>query len=408
LEVSVTVDPVAEIEAALVLANPEKYSHRDHYHAVLRTNHSMGSWLQMLDENEDPLWSMDNIIDGGVTFDVDQTPEMTLSITVIDTKGRFVEGGPWEEAIEARRFIRVIYEKLAPSGWMRFPLFTGPIAAGSIQRQGAQVTIQSASKEFLYLDPYLVWTAQHHQKGKKVTDAIHDIAYDMGERSFNLPDLPNRLQNRVTLKRFAEPWKIIKQLAARLGRVAYFDGDGRLSLRPSHPQNIAYIFEPDMITTDPEITNDYTQVINTAVTTGGDPKGSQKPQHISYTLPDSNPFSPSALARNGVPRRAIIQDQIESKKSVEIQKHAKSLVKLPHHNVSFDCLPVPHLRPGMLCRITGEFEDQDVDEKFLLKSGFIPLTANNPMTVGSWRPMVSNWRAMPPRHSGGRTGKGKR
>lgn len=414
--------------AAQVLADPDSYSEQDVYHAVTQSTHNVGAWVQILDEDERPMWEIDTITDGGVSFDISQTPDRTLGVTVLDIGGRLLSGAPIEEAAEARRFVRAIYAKQTPKGWFRFPMFTGPMSSGGLRRQGAEVSISCQGKESLYIDPFVTWTAQVFPKHTKLVEVIHDIAHAHGERRFRLPNPDRKLAKRMVVPRFSEPWKYIKIAASKLGMVPYFDGEGYLSLRQKRPKTVAYTFDPAVVLTPPELADDYTTLINAAVTAGPNPDGPVKALHVPAQLPPANPFSPQRMARHDIPRRAVATDdlnwdwhipkvdgkeltgkardryllQFEAKKRDDLKAHSESMLSLPQKTVSFDALPVPHLRPGMLCRILGEYEEQQVDEKFLLRSGFFPLTADSPMTVGTWKPIAANWKAIHNRARGSR------
>jgi hypothetical protein len=408
---------------AQVLADPELYSDQDVYHATIRHHHRVGAWVQILDENEQVMWEISDVTDGGVSFDITQTPERSLDVTVLDIGGRMLSGAPWEEAAEARRFVRAVIGKETSRGWLRFPMFTGPLSSGGISRQGAEVGIRAEGKESLYLEPYTLWEAFHAPKKTKVVDAIHDLAYQQGERRFRLPELSTRLHKRLSIPRFEEPWPRIQRLAAGTGHIAYFDPEGFLSLRPATPRTVAYVFDDDVVLTPPEVADDYTTLVNVASASGPDPDGPMGPLRVSQSLPPGNPFSPHGMARHDTPRRAIATDEVswdwkfpkdadtdaekkkwilsvEARKTDDLKDRAKSMLRVPQKQVSFDCLPVPHLRPGMLCRVIGDYEDQPIDERFVLRSGFFPLTVASPMTVGTWKPVLANWRATHPRKGG--------
>ena len=49
-----------------VLTDPDSYSDQDVYHATVRTHHRVGSWLQILDEDEQVMWELPDVTDGGV------------------------------------------------------------------------------------------------------------------------------------------------------------------------------------------------------------------------------------------------------------------------------------------------------------------------------------------------------
>ncbi len=407
--------PAPQSYYAQVLTDPTSYSDQDVYHATIRSHHRVGAWVQILDENEQPLWELPDITDGGVSFDTGQSPERSLDVTVLDVGGRLLSGAPWEEAAEARRFVRAIYAQETSRGWLRFPMFTGPLSSGGISRQGAQVTISATGKESLYLEPYTLWENFHRPKKTKVIEAIHDLAYAHGERRFRLPELDARLHKRLVVPRFAEPWPRIQRMARQVGHTAYFDPEGFLALRPAAPRTVGYTFDDDVVLTPPEVADDYTSLINQAVASGPDPDGPMTPLRVPVSLPPGNPFSPRGMARHGVPRRAIATDevswdwkfpkdadtaeekrkwvlQVEGKKRDDLKARATSMLQVPSKTVSFDCLPIPHLRPGMVCRVLGTYDDTPIDERFVLRSGFFPLTVASPMTVGTWKPVL-NWRA---------------
>lgn len=412
-----------------VLANPSAYSEQDVYHATLQTSHRVGAWLQILDENERPMWELPEITDGGVSFDISQSPDRSLDLTVLDVKGRLLSGMGHEEAMEARRFVRLIYEVEVTAGWLRFPIFTGPLSSGGLRRQGAEVQITATGKESAYLAPFVTWTHQHFPKGTPIIDVIHDLAYDMGERRFRLPDGDDaKLAKRFVVPQFSEAWRYIQRAAARIGRVPYFDGEGYLNLRMQNPKTVGYTFDETVVLTVPELDDDYTTIVNAAMSTGPDPDGPVKPLHIPAFLPPGSPFSPQHMARHGVPRRAVASDdvnwdwhepwqegkkppkytkkqqnayylQIEDKKRASLAVHSQSMLRTARKSLSFDALPIPHVLSllGHPVRIVGEYEEQPVSETFILRSGFFPAVCTNPMTIGSWRPLAVNWKAKHPR-----------
>lgn len=263
------------------------------------------TWLEVLDRDERPHHAFESIVAGGITSDVGQRPRETAEITVLSPpRGRLNT----QVAYRARRFVRLHWEELTPSGWLRFARFTGPIT--SFRRQGAQLTFYASSKEYESLDPYLNWTSKTYHPRELVVDVIHDILASRGERLFDLPERSERLGRELAVHRFGESWPVVQRLARQIGRRAEFDGFGHVTLRARTPRHVEFSFTGRHVLSTPEVSKDFVPMRNVAVARGPDPRGFEYTLQSSVALESSNTLSPGKMARNGVPRRAIALEDV--------------------------------------------------------------------------------------------------
>ena len=115
---------------------------------------------------------------------------------------------------------------------------------------------------------------------------------------------------------------------------------------------------------------------------GGTPKGAQKPVTAPVQLPSSPPFSPSSLARNGVPqylREEVQNDQIVSSSAArQIAQKRLDDVSWAFVDLEFNAMVIPHLEPRDVVTV----DNGDWQRNMQLEKYSIPLSADGQMSVG--------------------------
>jgi hypothetical protein len=308
------------------------------------------------------------------------------------------------------------------------PVFWGLITG--LSQDGNEVTIQAAGKEILGLDPHLLWNTMELHKGRRRIAAIRDVLEAIGETRFDLPDLSAKLLKPLSLNRHAQPWHVAKAIAGGEDWQLFYDGRGRARVR-RWPQNRVYTWragDGGTLLSRPKIAYDISAVRNLVEVLGPEPKGPPKRIRAVARARAKHNLSAESLKRNGHPRYMIhVIDSNLAKPETEWHKAAggnepggppvhggwwgaPSGVKHPKRwfewrhsiivhrkkkaqqvadrqlatrlrgavEVSYDCLPDPRFEEGDPAAVYidgGHIE-------FVLKQFTLPLTADEPMSVG--------------------------
>jgi hypothetical protein len=259
-------------------------------------------------------------------------------------------------------------------------VFTGPVS--KVDRSGDIVNVECQGKESLATNS--AWLPMVIGKKTLKTDAIRRIMTAAGETRFSFPEVPARLPHAVPIVRESVPWQVAKRIAHGMNRQLYYDGAGVLRLR-SWAGNAVYTFrtgDGGSITTAPQISYSLENVYNTVWVVGGKPKGAKKPIFYVARPDPSHPMSPQRLGRNGHPRRLLLKIEDPTISSMaEARRLGERRLKdalRAHVEVTFDSVPVPHLDPGDLIRVsTAEFS-----HVYRLATYSLPLGTGGAMSVG--------------------------
>lgn len=370
----------------LGLTAAERRAFRD----ALLHSYSARTRFTVLDRDEQPIGEAfeGRVLTGQVDFDASARPDRSLQLTFADDdrRFRFVPSGAHDATLFADNFLRVERRIRVRSleRWIDVPLFTGPII--SCSRDGREVRVQAVGKEALGLEPALAWTSRPSAfgKGTRVVDAIREIMRATGERRFDLPNLTARLGERVSLSKSSQPWRVCRRLAAQANRQLYYDGEGRLRMRP-WPTTTAWTFkksedEGGNVTTRPRSEFLISEVRNVIEVLGPEPEGKEPRLRVVVMPPRGHPLSPWSLARNGQPRFLVETVELGAKKPETLRKAGERLLRDRLEaavHVEFDAWPAYHLEPGDRAALVVD----DERTVFRLRQYSMPL-GGEAMTVG--------------------------
>lgn len=369
------------------------------YSAALAQSHVVTARVQLLDSNEDVRSELGvgpiGVLGGQV--DVDTTADgatRSASLTLLDPRRKLTlsPNGGGEYGLFCGDLVRVwrgdYVDALHRFVWC--PIFTGPVTSFSIAYP--EVSIECIGKEALALDPHLTLATITAHHGTLVTTAIRRVMAPTGEQGFTrFAETTARLAHNVSLPRWSEPWAAAKRLAGNANRQLYYDGRGHLVLR-KRSRNPVYTFrsgEDGTLLAAPSAAYDFTAFRNAVDVRGGKPKKAKQTVRVFETVAKSNPLSPGALARNGVPQyltETIDDSQILRRAKAEAVAHTTLAAGLdltldPSSN-TFDTLPIPHLEERDLVRVQLVHGMATIE----LKRFSIPLGGDS-MSVGISRTM---------------------
>jgi hypothetical protein len=331
------------------------------------------------------------ILDGQVDVDADADVTRSLSITLLDqTHSLHLDSdSPSDGALYADRMVRVTYSVLVPAldDRVDVDVFTGPII--DLERDGDQVSLTAHGKEELGTGAW-IWRPLTIKKGARKTDAITTIlAERAGETDFDIPDLKTRLPKAVVLGRAAAAWPHARKIAESMNRQLFYNGSGvcRLRVRPRRPVFTFLADDADAnMLSRAKVTHDFTEIKNTVWFRGGKPKGQKKAVEYPAVAPKGHPLSPYRLGRtnadgNRISRYLVHEasnDNVRSK--AEAKKRAQALLDdmlLETLNVTFTAVPIPHLEPLDVVRVST----RDFSANVRIRQFSLPL-AGGEMTVG--------------------------
>jgi len=395
------------------------------YQQALVSDHYMRVHLRIHNKNEKVIGSFtsnkhNRFISGAVQIKSNSSITRTLDLTLIDPERKlhFDNVSPSPHAMFPDKWISVLYGVWVHSmnEWVDDFVFWGPMT--SFSREANEVQLSAQDPAVLMLAPQYVHAPYTIKENTKVVDAIKQVARRMGCRRFALPDLKQRINAPHAVHRGAEAWRIItarghnvqgftahvrtsgKQanknhpkawipsggLMAHLPDAyeAMFTPDGYLTIRKRHKHHRFVFKEGVHLVSQPDITYNMDQMINTVRVNGVPKKNSKKIPHAEVSVRPKNRLSPQRLAWNGVPRymmKFIHAPNLHSfaechhRAKKELFAHMISSV-----DVTFDSLPIPFLKEHdhvTLNPLHGP------SLKFGMVDWTLPLTSDSPMTVGA-------------------------
>jgi hypothetical protein len=371
-------------------------SERTAFHAALTGSYRARTTLEVLDRDEAVLDTIeDAVLSGSVDIDTKSIPDRTLQVTFADQGRRFhfAPGGAADSAMFADNMIRARrqYWVGVLDTWVDVPLFTGPVE--TVSRDAGTVSVTAKGKESRLIEPEPAWRPQHHARGKRVTDAIHDILAESGERRFDIPKRPARLKKPVSLGRHTEPWKVVRRLADSIDRQVFYDARGRVRLRHAGAHAVwRFTTTGNVVGALPKRAFDLTEMRNTVEVLGPEEPGKKTRLRYVATPPKGNPLSPWSLARNGKPRFIVETIELDHAKDMAVLRSRgdRELDDLLRSalTLDFEAMVVPTLEPGDMVALVEDGERT----AFRLRRFTIPLTGEA-MTVGeNRRPKVRGKR----------------
>lgn len=348
--------------------------------------------LRLLDlEHGEQADLSDRLLEGQVNIDTSGETDRQLSCTFDDPRHSLSldSDAPGDGALYADRMLQASYGFYVPAlgRWVDVPIFTGPIA--TMNRDGGQVQVSCLGKE--HLAGGQAWRPLTLKKGMNTGDAIRAILRERaGERRFAFATSKHRLPKAFSLGRMDSPWIVARSLAESIGRHLYYDGAGVCRLRRA-PATSLFTFGGTLVLSNPRVSYDLANVVNTVWVKGHKPKGKDRVTAVAVA-PRNHPLSPFRLGRDGEPRHIVAvveRDGVRSKKDAN-QLAKRTLAGGLREGVTceFDSLPVVHLDPLDVVRL-------DTDEAsltFVLRQASLPLTHDGSMSVGALKRVSPNKR----------------
>jgi len=291
---------------------------------------------------------IDNVLDGQVTIDV--TNRETVRVANIRLLDRSRSIG-WEPdspdslPLHLRRMVQIFDDRAIPGyDWISCPVFTGPVA--EFDRDGAEVSLVAEGKERLALGSFgriHTWA-----KGRKVVDVIGEILALAGEipSRIHLPNLAATLPREVNVTRIDKPWVHARKLAANVNRELFFDGRGHVQMR-RQPSRASLVLDDDWLQAPVRIDRPKLAFNNRWIILGANPPGDRPRIRADVALPSNHAFSAQSLARNGMPRWLIDQEELSqvnsNARALEIANRKRDDAIRSAAEISLDCLPFPNV-----------------------------------------------------------------
>jgi hypothetical protein len=326
--------------------------------------------VALLTSDEDELNRLSPTLLPGWQIDVDADADVThiLSCTLNDPTHslQLDSDTPSDGALYADRIVQLTYSVLVAELDMRVEVdaFTGPIV--DLERDGGQISLVCHGKEEYGLGG--CWQPLTIKAGARKTSAIRTIMVERtGEKNLDIPDLPARLPNTLSLGRAAAPFPRAKKIGQSLNRQLFYNGAGvcRLRIRPRRP---VFTFAANRavgsnITSPVKVAHDFTRIRNAIWFKGGKPKGQKKPVEYLAVAPKNHPLSPLRLGRtNAAGRRVgrylvheVTNEHVRSK--AEAKRRALALLDdllMEVLDVGFTSVLVPHLDPLDVVRVATD------------------------------------------------------
>lgn len=370
----------------------------------------------------------ETVLDGQVDMAVDGEFSRTASVVFEDPRNRIQFG--FDDMIRVWYGVRC--DDL--DDWVDVPVFTGPVR--KLDWSESAATVEAHGKEVFHTEqafqPFTL------RKGMKKTAAIRELLERGGETHFDIPDRSARLPKSVSVagseddkgygKRLRRArqrardkrtvggqdtrWDKAQQIADSMNMQLFYDGRGVATLR-ARPDNTVYTFRDGtggVVMSAPQVSRSIDRVRNCVRVKGGFPKALvqqvnaansddvdkndmklKESDRVRYSIiaPRSHPLSPWSLGLDEEPLYLpdfVDNEHIRSKGEAHaLARHRLDEGLRAEADVTFDCLPVPHLEEADLVRVSTAA----VTEVFRLRSFSLPLTHAGVMSVG-YRKLVSN------------------
>jgi hypothetical protein len=351
---------------------------------LLVSHHRIEVTVQLLDLSHNYLMDLSKrMLSGQVDVDADGEVSRSCQVELLDPFNELQLDGksPDDGSIYYTRMLRIVYSVISVDGGTRFdiPIFCGPLSKA--ERNGVVLSCTAVGKEDLASSS--VWKTRsfkkNHQKYEVITVIMSEIA---GEQKLAIKKIPGKGPKIRLTAGNDNAWSVCKKLAKSLNAAFFYDGRGVLNLR--HQTSITkYTFKQGRdLLTEPTASFDTESVVNAVQVIGGKP--SKNKHKVSYRVlaPRQHPLSPWNMGRWGKPRylpEVISDDSIKSKATA--RKVGKARLKqalIEQVEVAFDCLPIPYLEEGDMCRV----ESDRYTGNFKLSKMSIPLTADGVCSMG--------------------------
>ena len=353
---------------------------RRQYFETLRRDHRMRVLLTLLDPGEKYIGAIDGRITSGQVVG-DAAQKIPTSAQLAMEVSRLPRPPRRGDMIRIRR------EVLTPFGWYGPPLFHGPVDKATLD--DTTLSLDLLDKNSLLMQE--TRSVHLYRKGLTRVGVIRDIAYDRGERRFDLPEWPNaKLAAPLQIRPGKQPWSYMLIQARSMRTQLFYNGAGALRLR-RHPTGTSLWFSQDdgVVLTPPKTVESDADLINAVKVIGKPPAGKKWKIEAKAYIPPWHRLSPEKLARAGgdskTYRWEVIEDEtIRTKKDAQAaaDRRVKELLAQTG-GVTFTALPHPGIELGDVEYINAG----SVQVPYRLSSYSIPLVAEEPMTIGYVRPL---------------------
>lgn len=375
------------------------------FEALLCSHHDIDILLQVMDLSHKTIGEAISarLLDGQVTVDCDADITRAVDMDLLDPTGalHLDSNSPDDGAMFADRMIQIKYDVVNPLGTKRYscPIFTGPLT--KLERTGAIVKVEAQGKEIFGLSP--AWNDRTFKKGLRVTTAISQIVGEMmGEldSKMSIPNLRKKLPRNVSVGGDKLPWEVAKQLAASIGYLLFYDGNGVCQMRKM-PRGVVFHFKGGAggsLESGTDVGFSIERVINAVEVWGKKPtkaqrKRGKKRPHARAVAPRNHPLSPYWPEGLGRPNGPRFLPQVVESDSIENDREAKALANrllrsglLESVDVAYDAVTIPHLQEMEVVKVSTEkFTGNHRLRKFA-----IGLTASASMPVGYVRNVKPN------------------
>lgn len=357
------------------------YTWQQAYETLL-SSHWVQNVVWLIDQNHNFVMNLsDRLIDGSLDVDADADVTRSLDLTLANVDGLFhpdqLVGG-----VYPNRFIQVwhMFGKfpLYSSPVAAFPMFTGPIT--SVDPNGPLVDLECQGKEYLLQEG--LWQARQYGAGFLRASAIFDMAVLYGGEFFlDFDYSTSTFTKNFTVPTETDVWDQMKEWADSMGYQLFYNGLGRLRLRPKQTQP-CMDFNPTNMTSPPDPGFDISNLINVARVVGGAPKNEVGSWVWDVYPPANHPYSPQSLARNGHPRfiPSITEDDslgtYDEANVAAWTSLSQGLVA--GYTCEFTAAIMPWLEEGDMISITTP----SYANQLLLSKFTIPLVGDAEMSVG--------------------------
>lgn len=351
---------------------------------LLVSHHRVEVTVQLLDLSHNYLMDLSKrMLSGQVDVDADADVSRSCQVELLDpfTELQLDGNSPDDGSIYYTRMFRIVYSVISVDGDTRFdiPIFCGPLS--KVERNGAVLSCTAVGKETLASSS--VWKSKSFKKNHQKYDVIQVIMSEVaGEQKLAIKKIPGKGPKVRLTAGTDNAWAVCRKLAKSLNAAFFYDGRGVLNLR-SQNSITKYTFRQGRdLLTEPTASFDTESVINAVQVIGGKP--SKNKHKIAYRVlaPRQHPLSPWNMGRWGKPRylpEVISDDSIKSKATArKVAKARLQQALMEQVEVAFDCLPIPYLEEGDMCRV----ESDRYTGNFRLAKMSIPLTADGVCSMG--------------------------
>ena len=371
------------------------------FHRALVTDHDIDVRVSLLDLEEKWVGTLSGMLMGGQVVASDGEVSRTCQLSILDPQQETgIDSDRPGQAAGLARMISVTYGVWVDEldRWVHVPVFRGPIVKAT--RDGDMLEVEALGKEHLLRakSPF----TKAYEAGKRRTSVIVDIAKRCGERRMHIPAQAAKTSKgsvMIQLDRTSVPWSEMVKAAKSMRMNLYYDGAGMLRLRRL-PTRSSWSFREDQLLSEPKVSLDDEDVINTVYVKGSPPEGKKKLIESRGYLPPWHAHSPQKLGRNGANRyltEDIEDDEIRTQAEADWARDQRLReLMVESYTVEFDCLPIPHLD-----RLDVAYLGWDLHPTtFRITSFTLPLKADESMSVGyvketrrrggpKWRPKPS-------------------